>query len=565
MRKLLTGLGALALAVLALAGCGSSNSSSSTSAASTTPAPTSTTDATVAAQVPAAVKSKGTLTVASDATYAPNEFIGPDGHTVIGMDADLVDALAAVMGLKAQLVNATFNTIIPGLAASKYDLGASSFTDTKEREKTVDFVTYFTAGESFYAKSASNPTISTLSDLCGKSVAVEKGTTEEEEVKAQTAKCTKEGKKAPTLLVFPTQNGANLAVSSGRAELGMADSPVVEYAVKQSNGALKVVGPTLAVGALRFRVPEGDGYDHADAGRAQSADGQRRIHPHPHEVGRAAGRDQQPGDQPGEELSASAVSSTEATDANRRPDDIRAVPVRHPGRWVAAAVILVVAVALVRSVVSNPRFEWGVVGEYLFDERILEGLRVTIELTVIAMAIGVALGVLLAVMRLSAEPAGVGLELAVHLVLPRHARARAAAVLVQRRRAVPEDRPRHPVRPVVHPRERQHPDHAVPGGDPRARSERGRLHGRDRPRGNDLGRQGPVRRGTVARHDADPDAAQDRAPPGDARDHPADRQRDDLDAQDVLARERDHRDRAALHVRTDLRGQLQSDSAADRR
>ncbi|HEY4824787.1 MAG TPA: amino acid ABC transporter permease, partial [Solirubrobacteraceae bacterium] len=71
-----------------------------------------------------------------------------------------------------------------------------------------------------------------------------------------------------------------------------------------------------------------------------------------------------------------------------RPEDITAVPVRRPGRWVAAAVILVIAVALGRSVVTNANFEWGVVGEYLFDARIISGLRVTIELTLIAMAIG---------------------------------------------------------------------------------------------------------------------------------------------------------------------------------
>jgi polar amino acid transport system permease protein len=84
-----------------------------------------------------------------------------------------------------------------------------------------------------------------------------------------------------------------------------------------------------------------------------------------------------------------------------RPEDIRAVPVRRPGRWLAAAIVIVLAVALIRSVVDNPHFEWDVVGEYLFDGRILHGLRITIELTVIAMAIGIVLGVLLAVMRLS--------------------------------------------------------------------------------------------------------------------------------------------------------------------
>ena len=94
----------------------------------------------------------------------------------------------------------------------------------------------------------------------------------------------------------------------------------------------------------------------------------------------------------------------EVTDSGGRPEEIRAVPVRRPGRWLAAAIVLVVAVAIVHSAASDPRFEWRVVGDYLFDKRILAGLRVTIELTVIAMAIGIALGVLLAVMRLSLNP-----------------------------------------------------------------------------------------------------------------------------------------------------------------
>jgi polar amino acid transport system permease protein len=85
----------------------------------------------------------------------------------------------------------------------------------------------------------------------------------------------------------------------------------------------------------------------------------------------------------------------------KRPEDIKAVPVRRPGRWVAAVIVLIVVVALVRSVATNPRFEWGVVGEFVFDSRILHGLLLTIELTAIAMAIGIVLGVILAVMRLS--------------------------------------------------------------------------------------------------------------------------------------------------------------------
>ena len=98
------------------------------------------------------------------------------------------------------------------------------------------------------------------------------------------------------------------------------------------------------------------------------------------------------------------MSSVKDTGFEGRPEEIRAVPVRRPGRWIAAALLLILAVAIVHSIVTNPRFEWNVVGEYLFDERILEGLRITVELTVIAMAIGVVLGVLLAVMRLSPNP-----------------------------------------------------------------------------------------------------------------------------------------------------------------
>ncbi len=120
-------------------------------------------------------------------------------------------------------------------------------------------------------------------------------------------------------------------------------------------------------------------------------------------------------------------------------------------------IVLVIAASIVRSVVTNPNFEWSIVGQYLFDPRILHGVVVTIELTVIAMVIGVVLGMLLAVMRLSPEPAGqIRVSWALHLVLPRHAGARAAAVLGIHRGAVQTDRPRRPVRrPDAHSRELQ--------------------------------------------------------------------------------------------------------------
>jgi polar amino acid transport system permease protein len=99
------------------------------------------------------------------------------------------------------------------------------------------------------------------------------------------------------------------------------------------------------------------------------------------------------------------VSTSELSEQQTgRPDDIEAVPVRHPGRWVASFIVLVIAASIVRSVITNPRFHWHTVGQYLFDPRILHGVRITIELTVLSMLIGILLGILLAVMRLSPNP-----------------------------------------------------------------------------------------------------------------------------------------------------------------
>jgi polar amino acid transport system permease protein len=86
------------------------------------------------------------------------------------------------------------------------------------------------------------------------------------------------------------------------------------------------------------------------------------------------------------------------------PDEIKAIPVRRPGRWIAAAIILVFGAALAKSVATNPRFQWGIIGHYFTSSRILQGLVTTLELTVLCMAIGIVIGIVLAVMRLSPNP-----------------------------------------------------------------------------------------------------------------------------------------------------------------
>jgi polar amino acid transport system substrate-binding protein len=247
MRPRLTALIAVIAfaAVTVAAGCGSSNNdnSSSTGGATLTAASFSVqADPAVAGQVPADVKSSGSLSVAADATYAPDEFIASDGKTVIGMDADLAKAIAQVMGLTANVQNIPFDSIIPGLAAGKYDLGMSSFTDTKDREKTVDFVTYATAGSSFFVLADGGPDIASLDDLCGHKVGAEKGTTQADDASAQDKTCTAAGKPGVSVSVFPDENGVNLALSSGRIDVAMADTPPADYAVKQSDGKFKLTG-----------------------------------------------------------------------------------------------------------------------------------------------------------------------------------------------------------------------------------------------------------------------------------------------------------------------------------
>ncbi len=86
------------------------------------------------------------------------------------------------------------------------------------------------------------------------------------------------------------------------------------------------------------------------------------------------------------------------------PAEIKAVPVRRPGRLVAGLLVIVLGAALIKSVATNPRFGWGTVGDYLFSGPVLDGLVKTIELTALSMVIGILIGVVLAVMRLSPNP-----------------------------------------------------------------------------------------------------------------------------------------------------------------
>ncbi|MDT4891058.1 MAG: polar amino acid transport system substrate-binding protein [Pseudonocardiales bacterium] len=246
---------------LVLAGC-SSKKSTTTSTSSTPAAPASSAavGGDAASLVPAAVKSSGSLTIATDASYAPNEFKDTDGKTIIGMDVDLGNAIAAKLGLKASFQDVTFDQIIPGLAGGKYNLGMSSFTDTKDREGKVDFVTYFTAGTSVLVLKGNPAKITGPDDLCGHKVAIESGTTQElVDIPAKTKACTKAGKKAVVAVALPDQNAASLADQSGRADATLADSPVAEYQAKQPGAKFEVAGKSYSDAPYGIAIPKDAG------------------------------------------------------------------------------------------------------------------------------------------------------------------------------------------------------------------------------------------------------------------------------------------------------------------
>jgi polar amino acid transport system substrate-binding protein len=244
----------LATGALALAACSSSSSPTNSQTVTTGSGGV---DTAAVAKLPPSLQKGGTVKVAADASYAPNEFFASDNKTVQGMDVDLGKAIGKKLGLTFSFSNVNFDSIIPSLG-NRFDIGMSSFTDNQDREKVVDMVDYFSAGTSFMVKKGSTLSPSTVADLCGKNVAVEKGTTQLDDVTAQAKKC------KLNALAFPDQNGANLALQAGRADVVLADSPVNAYAAKQSGGQFVIVGQVYGTAPYGIAVPK----DAAHAGLA---------------------------------------------------------------------------------------------------------------------------------------------------------------------------------------------------------------------------------------------------------------------------------------------------------
>ncbi|MGC9665796.1 ABC transporter substrate-binding protein [Planosporangium sp. 12N6] len=230
---------AAAAVTLSMAACGGDGGDNGDNAGAASGA---TVDKALADKVPAAIKSDGKITVGTDTSYAPSEFLGTDGKTPEGFDIDLFNAVAAKLGLKADFQSATFGDIIPGVTTSgKYEIGVSSFTVNPERLAQANMVSYYSAGTHWAAKKG-NPAGIKPDEACGKKIAVQKDTVQVDDITARSKKCTDAGKPAITIDPYPGQDTATNAVITGKDDAMLADSPVVAYAVKQTNGQLETLG-----------------------------------------------------------------------------------------------------------------------------------------------------------------------------------------------------------------------------------------------------------------------------------------------------------------------------------
>jgi polar amino acid transport system substrate-binding protein len=267
----------LTFTALLLAACGSSATTSSSAGGSAVAAPTE--QQSIAAEVPASIKGSP-VQIATDATYAPNEFINPQTGTIVGWDIDLGNALCKVMGLVCTFNNVTFDDIIAQLKAStpgevaggdkpRYQFSISSWSPTVKREMSgIDFVTYYQAGEAWLV-TPSGVKIATASDMCSHKVAVESGTVEESDawgfmgkqvggtaISGDTDHCP--SGQDITVDSFQTQTQADQALLSGRDDIGWLDQPVADYQVKQENGKLKIAGSPCSVAPYGIAIVNGN-------------------------------------------------------------------------------------------------------------------------------------------------------------------------------------------------------------------------------------------------------------------------------------------------------------------
>lgn len=247
----------LALLLVACGGTGGgtgtttgSNGGGSSSGGGSTPV------ATVAP--PTDLLTPGTLTIGSDTTYPPQEYIDSSTGKATGFDVDLIDAIAARMGLKANVVTAKFDSIITSLQAKRFDVVISAVTINSDRQKVVDFVPYFNAGESLLVQNGNPDHITSPSDLCGKSVGVQNGTVEQTDLQTADAACKKAGKPGINVTVLQDQTAVVQLLATNRVVATYQDSPVTDYYNKLNPGRFQVGGSVINAAPEGIVIRKGD-------------------------------------------------------------------------------------------------------------------------------------------------------------------------------------------------------------------------------------------------------------------------------------------------------------------
>lgn len=223
-------VGATLVLIVASAACGSSKTKATSGGSSTTAA------GQVSAQLPSDIQSAKEIKVGSDVSYAPIEFFKVGTQEVEGVDYDIGQAIGAKLGVKVTFVNSTFDGLIPALQAKRFDMLMSAMTDNKTRQAKVDFVDYFTAGTGILVQKGNPKKINSLDDLCGKTVALEKGTTQADVADGQAQKCQSSGKPALTVLKLDKDTDALQQLKIGRSDADLNDFPVAAYNAQTSGG-----------------------------------------------------------------------------------------------------------------------------------------------------------------------------------------------------------------------------------------------------------------------------------------------------------------------------------------
>jgi polar amino acid transport system substrate-binding protein len=187
----------------------------------------------------------GILTVASDTTNPPLEFIDPATHQVAGFDVDLITAIAQRLGLRVQILTTKIDVIISDLENKRYDAAISAIDITPGLQAKVNFIPYFNAGESLLVQ-ASNPNhIKGLADLCGQAVGVQGATREQADLQNASDICRRAGKPAINPMVLENQFGIVQLLVEHRVVATYQDSPVTDYFIKLNPGRFAVGGPVI--------------------------------------------------------------------------------------------------------------------------------------------------------------------------------------------------------------------------------------------------------------------------------------------------------------------------------